>query len=37
MSTAAEAVELAEMVDSPNCRLLLDCLAMTPKAPRLRT
>ena len=32
MSTAAEAVELAEMVDSPNCRLLLDCLAMTSES-----
>ncbi len=32
MSTAAEAVELAEMVDLPNCRLLLDCLAMSTEA-----
>jgi sugar phosphate isomerase/epimerase len=31
MSTAAEGVELAEMVDSPNCKLLLDCKAMDPE------
>ncbi len=29
MTTAAEAVAVAEQVDSPNCRLLLDCLAMS--------
>jgi len=29
LRTAAEAVELAEMVDSPHCKLLLDCNAMT--------
>jgi sugar phosphate isomerase/epimerase len=29
LATAAEAVELAERVDSPQCKLLLDCLAMT--------
>lgn len=28
MVTAADTVELAEMVDSPNCKLLLDCRAM---------
>lgn len=28
MNTAADAVELAEMVDSPHCKLLLDCKAM---------
>jgi sugar phosphate isomerase/epimerase len=28
MSTAAEAVRVAQLVDSPNCRLLLDCKAM---------
>jgi len=32
MVTAAEAVELAEMVDSPNCKLLLDCLAMASES-----
>ncbi len=32
MTTTAEAVELAEMVDLPNCRLLLDCLAMTTES-----
>lgn len=29
ITTAAEAVEVAELVASPNCRLLLDCLAMS--------
>jgi len=28
MDTAAEAIEVAEMVDSPHCKLLLDCKAM---------
>ena len=32
MTTSAEAVELAEQVDSPNCRLLLDCLAMSSES-----
>ena len=32
MTTAAEAVEVAELVDSPNCRLLLDCLAMSSES-----
>jgi sugar phosphate isomerase/epimerase len=32
MSTAAEAVEVAERVDAANCRLLLDCLAMSSEA-----
>jgi sugar phosphate isomerase/epimerase len=32
MTTAAEAVELAEMVNSPNCRLLLDCNAMSSES-----
>jgi sugar phosphate isomerase/epimerase len=32
MSTAAEAVEVAERVNAPNCRLLLDCLAMCSEA-----
>jgi sugar phosphate isomerase/epimerase len=32
MSTAAEAVQVAKRVDSPNCRLLLDCKAMVTEA-----
>jgi sugar phosphate isomerase/epimerase len=32
LTTAAEAVELAERIDSPHCKLLLDCLAMTSEA-----
>ncbi|MCL4204015.1 MAG: sugar phosphate isomerase/epimerase [Pirellulaceae bacterium] len=32
LATAAEAVELAERVDSPQCKLLLDCLAMTSES-----
>lgn len=32
MSTAAEAVEVAERVGAANCRLLLDCLAMSSEA-----
>ena len=29
LRTAAEAMELVKMVDSPRCRLILDCLAMS--------
>jgi sugar phosphate isomerase/epimerase len=32
MITAADTVELAEMVDSPNCRLILDCKAMVTES-----
>ncbi|MBC8872381.1 MAG: TIM barrel protein [Planctomycetes bacterium] len=32
MVTAADTVELAEMVDSPNCKLLLDCKAMVSES-----
>jgi len=32
LRTAAEAVELAKRVDSPHCRLLLDCYAMATEA-----
>jgi len=32
MVTAADTVELAEMVDSPNCKLLLDCKAMVTES-----
>lgn len=32
LTTAAEAMELAALVDSPHCRLLLDCLAMNSES-----
>jgi sugar phosphate isomerase/epimerase len=32
MNTAAEGVELAKLVDSPQCKLLLDCKAMTAES-----
>jgi len=32
LTTAADAVELAEMVDSARCQLLLDCLAMSTES-----
>jgi len=32
LTTAAEAVEVAQQVDSPHCRLLLDCLAMSAES-----
>ncbi len=32
MSTAAEAVEVIKLVDSPRCRLILDCVAMSTES-----
>jgi sugar phosphate isomerase/epimerase len=32
LSTAAEAVQLVQQIDSPRCRLILDCLAMSSES-----